>query len=164
MRRISTPVLLWLLGLTAAFAAASCTATSSGGGAAGNSFAAAGASAAGMSAASSGASVSFGEVYGILSSSCGGGGCHVSSAGAAGLSMLNKSTAYSNLVGVSSSHCRGQQRVVAGNPDMSVLVHALEHTSFATCRPPAMPQGRPMLNQSQIDTISTWIADGAPNN
>jgi hypothetical protein len=112
---------------------------------------------------SNGSSVTFTEVYGILMQNCAGAGCHASGFAAAGLSLANKSTAYASLVGAGSTKCRGQQRVVAGNPDTSVLVHAVEHTTFSSCRPPAMPEGKAALPQSAIDTITTWIADGAPN-
>lgn len=112
---------------------------------------------------SSGSTVTFTEVYGILMQNCAGAGCHTSGFAAAGLSMSSKSAAYTNLVSASSTQCRGQQRVVPGNPDTSVLVRALEHTTFSGCRIPAMPEGRAALPQSAIDSITAWIADGAAN-
>jgi hypothetical protein len=77
--------------------------------------------------------------------------------------MSNKMTAYMNLVGVGSSKCLGQQRVVAGNPDTSVLMLALEHMRTSTCRAPSMPQGQPQLSATDLGTIRAWIVAGAMN-
>jgi hypothetical protein len=136
------------------------------GGTGGSSAGAGGTGAAAVGASGSGAvtSATFSDVYAIISQNCGGASCHLSATGAAGLSMLDKMTAYTNLVGAASSKCRGQQRVVAGSPDTSVLVHALQHTTFSTCRPPGMPEAKPKLAQSSIDTVRGWISAGAPNN
>ena len=49
--------------------------------------------------------------------------------------------------------------VIAGDPDNSFLVQHLEGT-----RTPQMPLSRPPLSQPQIDTIRTWIAEGALDN
>ena len=53
-----------------------------------------------------------------------------------------------------------EQKVVeVGNPDDSVLVHALEGThNFA--RP--MPIGFPPVPKDKIDIIRRWIKDGCP--
>jgi hypothetical protein len=115
-------------------------------------------------AGSQAGAVTFKQVYAIFAQNCAGSGCHVSSLGAGGLAMGTQATAYTNLVGASSSKCRSNQRVVPGNPDSSVLVHALEHTTFAGCRPPQMPQGKPMLSQADLGSIRAWITAGALNN
>jgi hypothetical protein len=117
----------------------------------------------GTAGSASGSAPTFTNVYAILMQNCAGGGCHLSSPGAAGLLMSDKMTAYTNLVGASSSKCFGQQRVVAGNPDTSVLLLALEHMRSGSCRAPSMPQGRPQLSAADLATIRGWIMGGALN-
>ena len=73
--------------------------------------------------------------------------------------------AFTNLVGVSSSSCSGEKRVVAGDPDKSLLVHALEQTQLGTCtRTPKMPEGKAKLAQTDIDLVAGWVQAGAANN
>jgi hypothetical protein len=98
---------------------------------------------------------------------CSGASCHINATRAAGgLSMADKMTAYMSLVGVNSSVCSGEKRVVAGDAAKSELVHTLTRTQIGTCtRTPKMPGGnKPMLAQADIDTVTAWIAAGAPNN
>jgi hypothetical protein len=102
---------------------------------------------------------SFANVYAILRASCGGGmsGCHVGNAPAM-LAMADVDIAYANLVGAASSKCEGEQRVVPGDPDASVLVGSLEGT--LPCVQP-MPRGRDPLAPEQIAVIRAWISAGA---
>ena len=102
---------------------------------------------------------SFANVYSILRASCGGGmsGCHVGNAPAM-LAMADVDSAYANLVGAGSSKCEGEQRVVPGDPDASVLVGSLEGT--LPCIQP-MPRGRDPLAPDQIAVIRAWISAGA---
>lgn len=69
-----------------------------------------------------------------------------------------------NLIGVESTLCPGQKRVVAGDPATRVLVHSVQHTPFGSCIAPPMPNGRPMLSQAKVDLIRAWIVQGATNN
>jgi hypothetical protein len=109
---------------------------------------------------SSAGGATFTQVYGILMAGC---SCHISGA-QGGLSLSSKMTAYTNLVGANSTACSGQKRVVASNPDSSVLVHAVERTMLSTCRVPAMPaNGAPKLSQANLDTIRGWVMAGAMN-
>ena len=56
----------------------------------------------------------------------------------------------------------GAKRVVPGDPDKSELVHVLKHTSLSGCaRTPKMPDNQPMLNQTEIDLVVSWIKSGA---
>jgi hypothetical protein len=107
----------------------------------------------------------FTAVYKIFMTSCSGTGCHVSATGAGGLAMPDKMTAYMNLVGVNSTSCTGEKRVVAGDAAKSELVHALDHTAIGSCgaRTPQMPDRKPKLPQADIDTVSAWVAAGAMN-
>jgi hypothetical protein len=66
-------------------------------------------------------------------------------------------------VGVASTNCPSEQRVVPGKPSASVLVHSLAHTVLGTCTLPNMPRGGAMLTQAQLDQITAWISAGARN-
>jgi hypothetical protein len=92
-------------------------------------------------------------------------GCHVSNS-AGGLALTNKMTAYMNLVGATSGACTSQKRVVANDPNNSVLVHALERTMLGSnCSPPPMPAGgMAKWSQADIDKVKSWIMAGAMNN
>lgn len=88
--------------------------------------------------------------------------CHDS--GGNGWSGANKAAAHRTLVGVDSKSCAGQKRVVAGSPEKSLLVSAIAHTSLEGCKVPAMPAGKPMLAQTEIDQVVSWIRAGAQDN
>jgi hypothetical protein len=109
-----------------------------------------------------GTAATFTQVYGLMMAGC---SCHISGS-AGGLALTNKMTAYMNLVGANSGACTGQKRVVANNPDSSVLVHALDRTMLGgNCSPPAMPAGgMAKWSQADIDSVKSWIMAGAMNN
>lgn len=97
---------------------------------------------------------------------CGSGQCH-SAAAAGGLNMATRDAAYTNLVGVlamgaAADGCgtSGMTRVVAGDPNRSLLVAKLAHTQ--TCGGP-MPNAGTMLAGDQLQRIRDWISTGAPN-
>ena len=119
---------------------------------------------AGTGSTASGAT--FTAVYAIFTNRCAGTTCHVGANGNGGdgLNMNDKATAYRNLVGVNAGSCRGEKRVVAGNPDKSELYHSIAHTKLGSCSPPQMPLALPLLPQAEIDTVASWIRGGAPNN
>jgi hypothetical protein len=103
----------------------------------------------------------FTAVYAILMARCSGATCHVNAFfTGAGLSLANKMTAYTNLVGAASNKCAGQKRVVPADPNASVLVQALERKGGCA---PAMPQGGAALSAADLDTILAWIMAGAMN-
>jgi hypothetical protein len=116
----------------------------------------------GGNGSSSSGGATFTAVYAIVMNNCSGFGCHINAGflPAAGLDMSDAMTAYMNLVNAASRNCSGQQRVVPGMPDASVLVQALEHKGGCA---PDMPRGKPMLSMSDIDTIVAWIKAGAMN-
>lgn len=122
------------------------------------------AGAAGMAGAAGGgntAASTFTQVYGLIMAGC---GCHVSGT-SGGLAMPNKMTAYMNLVGVNSGACAGQKRVVANDPNNSVLFHTLDRSKLGDCTPPAMPAGgMAKWSQADLDKVKSWIMAGAMNN
>jgi hypothetical protein len=125
---------------------------------------ASGAAGGGMAGAAGGgmpAAATFTQVYAVIMTGC---GCHVS--GTSGnLSMANKMTAYTNLVGVNSMACSGQKRVVANDPTNSVFFHAIDRSMSGSCNVPQMPPGgAPKLAQADIDKVKAWIMAGAMNN
>ena len=100
---------------------------------------------------------------GIVQPTCVLGPCH-SAAGAPGAGMLDLSSAsaaYSALVGHASVLSGCGMRVMAGNPDRSLLAQKLGGTQPATCGS-AMPIGS-MLPANQIALVRTWIMNGALN-
>lgn len=105
----------------------------------------------------------FTDVFSIIQAKCGGGdfGCHVM--GSSGeLEMHDQASAYTNLVGVDSSECDGETRVVAGDADASLIIKALEGTACDNVD--QMPRGRDPLSEDEIATIRSWIEAGALNN
>jgi hypothetical protein len=75
---------------------------------------------------------------------------------------LDASVAYGQIVNVPSTGKPSAVRVVPGNPDGSYLIQKLEgRADIAGSR---MPFGGPFLQQSDVDVIRAWIAQGAPNN
>lgn len=95
--------------------------------------------------------------------SCSGGGCHVPGS-AGGLTMPDKATAYTNLVGVTSTSCSTLKRVTAGDPANSVLVAAVAHVQAGSCaRTPRMPEGKPQLSADNIEKFRSWVMAGAKN-
>ena len=103
------------------------------------------------------------DVQPIFNSFC---SCHQTSTPAASLN-LSSGNAYASLVGVASSNCSiasnpNQTRVVAGNAAQSYLIDKLTLST-----PPCglqMPRLAPPLSTAQIDTIRSWINDGAQDN
>jgi hypothetical protein len=111
----------------------------------------------GAAGGSTAAAVSFSDIYtGILATGC---SCH--NGGAGGLDLATRNIAYANLVGVPSSSCLGEQRVVPGDAEASVLFHALAHTALGLCDVPTMPRSGAQLSAAQIDQLQAWITAGA---
>lgn len=85
-------------------------------------------------------------------------GCH--GAGGNGGLDLRAGQSRVNLVGVTSP-TYGAARVVAGDPDASVLYDKL--TGGGTYGQPMPPSGT-SLSPVALEAIRSWIADGAPDN
>jgi len=114
-----------------------------------------------------GGSTEYDKVFAIFEAHCT--SCH--NAGEqdvpGGLVLTPKETAHSNLVGIpgGGSACGigsgSHTRVVPGDPDGSLLFQKVRSST----RPPCgdrMPKDKPPLDGADIDTIQSWIADGAP--
>ncbi len=102
-------------------------------------------------------------MQGILTQSCAGngGGCHPSS----GNLNLDSGAAYAALVNVAAPECSnstGLKYVVPGSPSTSYIIDKLNGTNL--CAGVQMPFGAAPLSASDIQTISDWICEGAPNN
>ena|SRR5687767_11653699 len=89
--------------------------------------------------------------------------CHsdVGRSPAAGLN-LKAGSAFSNLVGVTSSNNPPAVRVVAGNANGSYIVQKLEGAAGIVGE--RMPRNNAPLSDAQIKMIRDWIAAGALNN
>lgn len=101
------------------------------------------------------------QVQPIFTKSCGGGGCHAGASPAQGLD-LSAGKSFGSLVNIASAQCPTVKRVLPSTPSMSYLLHKLQGAGpcFMGTR---MPKGQP-LAAVDINTISAWIAAGAPNN
>jgi hypothetical protein len=126
-------------------------------GGAGEAGSAAGSGGAGGNGGAPAAAVSFSDIYtGIIAAGC---SCH--NGGAGGLDLATRALAYDNLVNMRSTSCTGELRVAPGDPDASVLLHSLDHTSPGDCEVPRMPRGGAMLSEAQRDQLRAWIRAGA---
>ena len=108
------------------------------------------------------AAPTFTEVYDdVLSQKCA--PCHTSSS-SGNLSMSDKATAYSNLVGIDAAGAAcsssGLKRVVASDSASSLLHQKVAGTPSCGSR---MPQGRDPLETAEIELIELWIDNGAHN-
>lgn len=93
----------------------------------------------------------------VFSAYCAVPGCHGGPTAQQGL-RLDAGFAYGNLINVASPRDPSQVRVIPGNPDDSFIIHKLEGTQTLGDR---MPDGGPYLQQSTIDVVRLWIANGA---
>ncbi|MBU1099377.1 MAG: hypothetical protein KKA84_03150 [Bacteroidetes bacterium] len=91
----------------------------------------------------------------VFNNSCATSGCHSGSV----LPNLSAGVAYSNIVNRTSFEVLDY--IEPGEPDNSYLLRKIKGGGISGGR---MPDGAPPLNQSVIDSIETWIANGALNN
>ena len=94
----------------------------------------------------------------VFSVDCAASGCHGGAASQQGL-RLDPGFSFGNLVCVRVPRDPTQTRVLPGDPNNSFLIRKLEGTQTVGAR---MPDGGPYLQQSTIDVIRQWIANGAP--
>ena len=97
----------------------------------------------------------------VFTPTCAVSGCHNGPAGnnlPAGMDLTSADASFANLVGVASRQQPLIMRVAAGDPDNSYLVHKIEGTAASGQR---MPLGGGLLDQTVIDDIRLWIANGA---
>jgi hypothetical protein len=91
-------------------------------------------------------------------------GCHTGGGAnlPASMNLSNAAATYASLVGVASAEQPSSQRVSAGNPDTSYLVHKLEGASGIVGS--RMPLGGAALDPTLIANVRAWITAGALNN
>jgi uncharacterized protein (TIGR03118 family) len=78
------------------------------------------------------------------------------------MNLTSAAASFTSLVNVTSEKNPPLKRVLPGQPNDSYIIHKLEGTDLgATNR---MPLGGPFLDQATIDTVRTWITQGALNN
>ncbi|HET8696808.1 MAG TPA: Ig-like domain-containing protein [Gammaproteobacteria bacterium] len=88
-------------------------------------------------------------------------GCHTgptSNALPGGMDLSSAAASHASLVGVMSLESPTLQRVKAGDPDNSYVVHKVEGTATSGQR---MPLGGPPLGPVTIAALRKWISDGA---
>ena len=100
--------------------------------------------------------VSFSEdVLPIFLATCGGAGCHVNES-VNGVELTNYQTTLN-----STAETYNTSLVIPGNVAGSPLVEKIRANPAFGVR---MPDGAPPLSTTQIETISTWVEEGAQNN
>ena len=95
------------------------------------------------------------QVLPIFGASCSGSGCHVGGS-ASGVNLASWSSTMA-----SNGSQYGGPAVVAGNAAVSPIIDKLRSSPRFGSR---MPLGRAALSASQVEIISSWINEGAPNN
>lgn len=100
------------------------------------------------------------DVQPIFSKSCALRGCHGATLPKEGLD-LSSGASYSNLVNVAAKECTGRLRVKPGDPAASYLVNKLMGVNL--CFGSQMPKSGTSLPKAELDSIGTWICNGAPN-
>lgn len=85
-------------------------------------------------------------------------GCHGGPVPSGDLSLVDADTSHAELVGVASSQQAGATLVIIMDPDNSYLIQKLEDAPGIAGL--VMPPGA-ALQQSDIDEVRQWIADGA---
>ena len=78
------------------------------------------------------------------------------------MNLTSAAASFASLVNVTSLENPALKRVLPGQPNDSYIVHKLEGTDIGTTS--RMPLGGPFLDQPTIDTVRTWITQGALNN
>ncbi len=101
------------------------------------------------------------DVQPIFTANCALAGCHNAATAQQGL-VLEAGSAFSNIVNVPSSEQPSVFRVSPGDADASYLVRKIRGTSGITGG--RMPLNRTPLSAAQIDTIATWVNEGAADN
>lgn len=100
----------------------------------------------------------------IFTPTCARSGCHSAASASNGLSLADGDS-FSELVGVASSDVPTMDRVEAGDPDTSYLIHKLRGTQATVGGGGSdMPQGASALSDEEIEAIEEWITNGAANN
>ena len=99
---------------------------------------------------------------GIFTPTCAKSRCHVTGVPTSPMS-LEAGKAYGNLVGVASTECASRLRVQACGPTPASSYLVAKITGTDICQGSQMPKVG-SLTAAQIQQITDWIAEGAPNN
>jgi len=100
----------------------------------------------------------------IFTPSCASSGCHSNTSASAGLSLA-EGESFDALVGVASTEAATLNRVTAGDPDASYLIHKLEGTQVGVGGSGSrMPASGSFLSDEEVQVIRDWITAGAENN
>jgi len=98
----------------------------------------------------------------IFTASCTAAGCHSGALPKENLD-LTAGKAWGQLVNIKTNECSGSRiRVVPKDPSTSYLVDKLLGVDL--CFGSQMPKLGQTLPNAQLQTISNWICEGAPNN
>jgi hypothetical protein len=101
------------------------------------------------------------NVQPIFTANCATSGCHINPGAQQGLD-LSTGNAYANIVNVQSRENPSYYRVKPSNADSSYLY--LKITGASGITGVRMPYLRPQLSQTDMQTIQSWINQGAKNN
>jgi hypothetical protein len=102
------------------------------------------------------ATVTFANVYAIFQDrTCGRTGCHAGRTAAEGLDLSTSAKAQAGLVDVASTECTSKKRVLSGDATQSYLLNKL--TGSGMCSGSQMPKGGTPLNNTELDTVRSWI-------
>lgn len=101
------------------------------------------------------------NVQPIFTANCAVSGCHTGPSPQRGLD-LSAGNAYANIVNVKSQEIPYLYRVKPSNSDSSYLYMKITGASGITGA--RMPYLRPQLSQTDIQTVQSWINQGAKNN
>lgn len=99
------------------------------------------------------------NVQNIFTAECAKSGCHAGSAPQANQN-LSENVAYANIVNVNSVEVPAKKRIAPGDTTNSYLFDKIKGIQTVGDRMPA--DGPPYLTEAEIDTIRTWILNGAP--
>lgn len=100
----------------------------------------------------------------IFTPTCARSGCHSATSASGGLSLA-EGDSFGELVGTASSEVPTLDRVEAGDPDNSYLLHKLRGTAGDVGGTDTqMPLNGSALSEDEIEAIEEWITNGAENN
>lgn len=113
---------------------------------------------------------SFEMVHQLLTTNCGGNGCHN---GTTATFNVDQSSAdlYADLVGVTPVNpmaaAKGNKLIAPGYPTKSFLLRKMAHgisdvLEIELAEGSSMPQGQPALDDNEIELVRQWIIYGAP--
>lgn len=101
------------------------------------------------------------DVQPIFTASCAQNGCHKGNNAQQNLD-LSVGKSYQALVGVAAQQCNdGRKRVLPGQPSESYLMDKMMDVDL--CGGTQMPK-LAMLPANELEAITNWICQGAPNN